>query len=83
MAAEWGNEFPATAFMRLNDYCFYINYVKGEVPQRNDLVYRAHREPARVGDEASGAAVKAASRKVYGVSRADVETKLNRFLGVQ
>jgi hypothetical protein len=82
MAAEWGNEFPSTAFMRLNDFCFYINYVKGEVPQRNDLVYRAHPEPARAEGDASGAAVKAASRRAYGVSRADVEAKLNRFLGV-
>ncbi len=81
IAEEWGNQFPATAFMRLNDYCFYINYVKREVPQRNDLVYRANPEPKRAGDEVSGALVKRTSRSVHGMTRARIDKKLNRFMG--
>jgi TraM recognition site of TraD and TraG/Type IV secretion-system coupling protein DNA-binding domain len=83
MAQEWGNQFPATAFMRLNDFCFYANYVKNEVPQRNDIVYRANPEPSRRGDEVSGAAVKMASRSVNGHPRGAIEDKLDRFLGMQ
>ncbi|PWU05342.1 MAG: hypothetical protein C5B51_14755 [Terriglobia bacterium] len=82
MAEEWGNQFPPTAFMRMNDYCFYINYVRGEVPQRNDIVYQANPEPARRGDEASGALVKVTSRKTNGLPRHVVNAKLSRFLGV-
>jgi hypothetical protein len=81
MADEWGNQFPATAFMRLNDYCFYVNYVKREVPQRNDIVYKANPEPRRQGDEVSGALVKTASCKANGRPRSIVERKLDRFLG--
>jgi hypothetical protein len=81
MAEEWGNQFPPTAFMRLNDYCFYINYVKAEIPQRNDVVYKANPEPQRLGDEASGAAVKGASRKAHGLARSAVDAKIAHFLG--
>lgn len=81
MAQEWGNEFPATAFMRLNDFCFYANYVKHEVPQRNDIVFRASSGPRRQGDETTGAAVKQASRKANGHPRATIAAKLDQFLG--
>lgn len=82
MSKEWGNDFSPTAFLRLNDYCFYINHVSNEVPQRNDLVYRASQGPMRRGDEASGAFVKTQSRKAHGVSRTDIKRKLDQFLGV-
>ena len=81
MADEWGNQFSPTAFMRLSDYCFYANFVKHETPQRNDIVYRANTEPERRGDEASGAMVKAASRRTNGSPRKEIDGKLSRFLG--
>ena len=82
MAKEWGNDFSPTAFMRLNDFCFYINHVKKEVPQRNDVIYRAHQTAAYDRASATSRSVLAASRNGNGASRAEITDKLNRFLGV-
>jgi hypothetical protein len=82
MSEEWGDQFPARAFMRLDDYTFYVNFVEGGVVQRNDVVWHARPPLKRTGDEVSAALVKQASRRFWANDRAEVMRKVDRFIGM-